>query len=72
MSIAGLELRIGAKLAISAGVGVVLVGIMLGTQKMGGGASPSGAYSNREVSKPRHSVTHGDTRKVVYDWYADS
>jgi methyl-accepting chemotaxis protein len=43
MPVSGLKIRIGAKLALSAGVGVILVGVML-TNQMLGGASVTSSY----------------------------
>jgi methyl-accepting chemotaxis protein len=54
MSIASFKLRIGAKLAISAGIGVVLVGIMLVSQKIGGASvehSTEQALAQRTLSQ---------------------
>ena len=49
-----LKFRIGAKLAISAGVGVVLVGVMLTNQMMGGSSvasSNAAAIAQRTLSQ---------------------
>jgi hypothetical protein len=54
MSIISFKLRIGAKLAISAGVGVLLVGIMLVSQKMGAASvehSSEQALAQRTLSQ---------------------
>src|SRR5882724_12458938 len=54
MSISGFKLRIGTKLAISAGVGVVFVCIMLASQIIGGssvGGSYEAANAQRALSQ---------------------
>jgi methyl-accepting chemotaxis protein len=54
MSIASFKLRIGTKLAVSAGLGVVLVGIMLVSQKLGNASvahSNEAALEQRELSQ---------------------
>jgi methyl-accepting chemotaxis protein len=55
MSISGLKLRIGTKLALSAGVGVLLVGVMLVNQLVGG-SSVSASYEAADAQRALSQV----------------